>query len=418
MFCKKCGNKLNENTKFCNKCGNKITLEKETKNKKTNKIYILIIILLIITVILSILIKNRLDLNKPLNEEWGNKYYLYLKEIKKPKNIKKAGLNENIKKAKITFYQVKNIDNPVMVIKYSQNKKDYSNVYYIKNNKINVLVYKEPTTIEFLYNIEDKKYDYYSYTIDEKSKTIQKLENEITKKEESFVYENEEDFKKEFIKPDIKSKDLDYNINLKDKDLKKLVIKGVNNYKTQNEIVTDKVKNEVEDKLEEIELEQEREENVYLDYLKKEQYYLDIDEVVSEPTEYLITDINDDGVKELLIVAYDDRFSQTLLFTYNPDTKQIILVEDLYGYGTLKYNKQTKEIAYSETSMTSTTWGYVFYKLKNNKLEITGGMYQDVDSYYIKNNTSGYQQTSEAKFKKLLKSFGSFDYKKLSDLRR
>lgn len=418
MFCKKCGNKLKENTKFCSKCGNKITLKKETKNKKTNKIYILIIILLIITVTLSILIKNRIDLNKPLNEEWGNKYYLYLKEIKKSKNVKKAGLNENIKKAKISFYQVKNIDNPVMVIKYSQNKKDYSNVYYIKNNKINVLVYKEPTIVEFLYNIEDKKYDYYSYTTDKKSKTIQKLENEITKKEESFVYENEEDFKKEFIKPDIKSKDLDYNINLKDKDLKKLVIKGIDNYQTQDEIVTDKVKSEVEDKLEKIELEQEKEENVYLDYLKNEQYYLDIDEVVNEPSEYLITDINGDGIKELLIVAYDDRFSQTLLFTYNPDTKQIILVEDLYGYGTLKYNKQTKEIAYSETSMTSTTWGYVFYKLKNNKLETTGGMYQDVDNYYIKNNTSDYQQTSESEFKKLLKSFGSFDYKKLSDLRR
>ena len=131
MFCKKCGNKLKENTKFCSKCGNKITLKKETKNKKTNKIYILIIILLIITVTLSILIKNRIDLNKPLNEEWGNKYYLYLKEIKKSKNVKKAGLNENIKKAKISFYQVKNIDNPVMVIKYSQNKKDYSILFKI-----------------------------------------------------------------------------------------------------------------------------------------------------------------------------------------------------------------------------------------------------------------------------------------------
>ena len=55
MFCSKCGNKLDENTKYCPKCGTKI-LEKQVNNKKfkPSPIMIIIIVINIILLLLNI----------------------------------------------------------------------------------------------------------------------------------------------------------------------------------------------------------------------------------------------------------------------------------------------------------------------------------------------------------------------------
>ena len=99
MFCNKCGNKLEPNSKFCNKCGNKITTEAQKENSlefaknlskkivsNKNKIIILVIFVVAISLIILGINKNK-------------KYYFDINE-EKPNNEIIQVSNESPKKSK------------------------------------------------------------------------------------------------------------------------------------------------------------------------------------------------------------------------------------------------------------------------------------------------------------------------------
>ena len=56
------------------------------------------------------------ELKKPIKESWGQKYYVYLKDINENKKHEEAGLPKNLKESELSFHKIENIENPVMVI--------------------------------------------------------------------------------------------------------------------------------------------------------------------------------------------------------------------------------------------------------------------------------------------------------------
>ena len=71
------------------------------------------------------------ELKKPIKQSWGQKYYMYLKDVNENKKQDDAGLPKKLKKSELTFYDIENVKDPVMVIDYKKENEEYSNVYYI-----------------------------------------------------------------------------------------------------------------------------------------------------------------------------------------------------------------------------------------------------------------------------------------------
>ena len=290
-------------------------MKKKDKNKKstTKKVLMIIVpILIIVGIIGVIFIKKNLDEQKPIDVEWGQTYYLYLKDVKDNKKYEKASLPKDMKKAKVNFYEVKNVkgvEDPVMAISYDKNNETYTNVYYIRNNSINTFTYSNKMVIEFLYNIEKKEYDYYTHTTrDDKEvysslgaqiedlneasdKAIEEWEKEdkgnsgeessseednkaeedddVEEKEANQEYSFKEGekssvtdvngnevsipkFDETFVEVETEDKSVDFDLELDDKELKEKIATGVENYETQDENVTDKVEEKVQESITEV----------------------------------------------------------------------------------------------------------------------------------------------------------------------
>ena len=265
-------------------------MKKKKHNKKSaKKKRIFVIIGLLVLVVLGVggyFLNQQKKLKEPIKQEWGQKYYMYLKDVNENNKQEEAGLPEDLNKSKLSFYQVEDVKEPVMVIDYVVDQVEYSNVYYITNNKVNVLVYNQPSTIELLYNIENKKYDYYSHIkednknkyksireqINDRIKELEKAkdnskEEEKVEDETEYVFSDEtvekvtdvngkeivlDKFDETFVKPNIKHKTINYNTDLEEKDLKEAIEEEVEEYKPVEEIITTKTEKQVEDKVEEV----------------------------------------------------------------------------------------------------------------------------------------------------------------------
>ena len=261
--------------------------KKEKKKIKIDKrlFIVIIIILILILGVGGYFLYQYFEFKKPLKEEWGQKYYVYLKNIKENKKNKEAGLPEKLKNSKIGFYEVNDVKDPIMIIEYEKNKETYTNMYYIKNEKVNNIVYKEPTEIEFLYNIENKTYNYYAHTKDEESDTYSNVLNKINNQEDNYTFEKDEKdsvidengkeisiskYDETFIKPKIKDNKLYYNTSLKESKLKDTVKKGIDKYMTADEL-KDYVTELIEEQLENINKLKEEIKNAQTELEKQQQ---------------------------------------------------------------------------------------------------------------------------------------------------
>lgn len=264
---------------------NKKIEKKEMKSKKKLVIISLSVILLVGLILGGYFFYQYQELKKPIKEDWGQKYYVYLNDVNKNKKSEDAGLPKDLKKSELSFYEVENVNEPVMIINYQKDKQDYSNVYYISNDKVNVLVNNQPSSVELLYNIQNKKYDYYSHVVDNnthKYKTIaeqineriQELEkgrnkaNEQIKENAEYTFSDEtiekvvdvngkeislNKFDETFVKPNIKIETISYNFDLGERKLKSKITKQVEEYTPVEEIVTKETQTEVEKKIDEVE---------------------------------------------------------------------------------------------------------------------------------------------------------------------
>ena len=253
-------------------------------NKK--KLIIIISIILVIGIlVIGYIFKDKLfgSKEKKLSTTWGETYYVYLKDIKDNNKYKEAGLPSDLKSVKVSFVSVGDIKDPVMTITYDKDKKEYTNIYYINNDKVDAIVYNEPTSIELLYNIEKDSYNYYSNTVSDSDNYYKNLSDQIKSKtnkdsskvvmvEEYIINSNDKEevadssgnsisltnFDKTFIKLDTPDNSFEFNKSIVEDELRKLVDKSTNLYEDiaktikANKENVERLKNELKEKEERI----------------------------------------------------------------------------------------------------------------------------------------------------------------------
>jgi len=311
-FCRNCGHPFTEEDVFCEGCGGDLSAIKESirqreqkketqeheevevvkkdipKKKKNRNLVIGLVILLLIAGlgVGGFYLKQYLDQEKPMKEAWGESYYVYLKEMKEENKEKEAGIPEDLKDAKLNFYEVSDLDDPIMVLDYQKDDKTYSNIYYIEDEKVNALIYQEPTEVELLYNVKEKTYDYYTHTNVEEKDSYKKVSEQVEARSENeeesskieevpeYVFTKDDvetvtdddgnktevsKFDTTFVKVEQDKKNsIEYEKDLTEKELKDLIDKGVQSYVPKNEIVDKNVEKEVEKKVEEATEKQEQ----------------------------------------------------------------------------------------------------------------------------------------------------------------
>ena len=247
--------------------------------KKKIIIALIICIIAIVAVSAFIILKSKGENKKntdttEISVEWGETYYEYIKDM--PSSLEEVSSNKNegntvtyirgiiygtTSNIKAKFIDLDNDKTPELVGRYSAGDTNYVVVYYIDNGKIN---YKNPTEaedIELLYDIKNDEYKYYykrywkntnqynyfPYIYDEYSEDPG----------ESLVFDATEgntlsEFDQRFIKIEDNSKEFEIEADMEEDNIKENVKSAVKDYNDFNEIVSDEVKKETEEKAKEI----------------------------------------------------------------------------------------------------------------------------------------------------------------------
>ncbi len=284
---------------------NKTTVQEPEKKKKSKTPIIITIVVLVLLIACGIggfFVWKYIKDNETVGTTWGDTYYAYLKEGMQQEDFaskEKYGLQQGMKDVTLQFVEVEENTDPVMIMNYEENDTNYVNVYHINDeNKVVNVSYKEPSAVELLYNIELKEYIWYvhvekanedlylpiklneeQFTISntiEDSNTLENIVNENNEMAETIVTEitaditigkNEETkvekldgttvtlskFDETFVKPEL-DEGTEISVDLSNIDgLKDAIKETINRFKTDEEIITNEVNNEVTEKVKEIE---------------------------------------------------------------------------------------------------------------------------------------------------------------------
>ena len=256
----------------------KVQSNKEPKAKKSKKKHIIItIVILFILIALGIggyfLYKYK-ELKSPIDVSWGETYYAYLKSatIDGTKSKEEIGFEDGMENIKLEFIQVEDRQKPVMIVTYNKQDETYNNIYSINNNAVNYIKIDDPSDIELLYSIKEKSYHLYVHTQDEEEDNYEPLYNIVNIDDDKdlpeYTIEKGEKttqktvdgdkitiskYDETFIKPDVTTNNkIDFNTELDEKTTKEIIENAVHNYTEVYTILTDEVKNKVEQKLEEV----------------------------------------------------------------------------------------------------------------------------------------------------------------------
>lgn len=249
----------------------------EEQAKKSQRILLLIPLIIVGIIVLISLIGLvsyfvvNVKSSKSIETDWGKTYYAYLKDNKK--NTSDSKIPDN---SKLKFIDVKDVENPVMVTTYKFKEKNYTNIYFIEENKVNAIIYQDPAEINILYNIEKEEYNYYFHTESDTKDNYSVLDSVINNnlgededielepvytfdKEKSETIEDETgeiivtEFDKVFIDPKIEEQEFDYNEDLNNKELKDIVSKSESDFKESEDLVTSDIEEKIEEKIKELE---------------------------------------------------------------------------------------------------------------------------------------------------------------------
>ena len=115
----------------------------------------------------------------------------------------------------------------------------------------------------------------------------------------------------------------------------------------------------------------ERALRAYEKFIQERGFQAYTDNWEAAPYSYAILDIDQNQIPELLInsATIMDAWYSTLLFTYNPDLNEVILVKDIYHYDDIRYSQNNQAIVYAESRPFPAVGGYVFYALDGIKLK-------------------------------------------------
>lgn len=119
--------------------------------------------------------------------------------------------------------------------------------------------------------------------------------------------------------------------------------------------------------------------NTYLEFINKKEY--NVENILEEykKVSYIIYDVDGNGIDELLLRFttendVDGEWDYTSIYTY--ENNNIKLIKTIYAWSGIQYNKNTKEIIYTELKTSGFGDGtrgnsIGYYKLINNNLELT-----------------------------------------------
>ena len=245
-------------------------VKKEKKSKKGLIALIIILILIVIGVIVFFTVKY-FNNSKSVGTTWGDTYYAYLKEGIETEDESRQdiyGIYNGVDKATLEFVEVEEKENPVMLMTYNMDNKTYTNVYYINEvNEINTIPHNETTDIMFLYNIEEQEYGWYLNLENEDTDTYLSLKDIVNndyddkeyifeKAEENIEEENTiSEFDETFINVEI-GENKKVEVSLNKEDLNKIYdsfINLVNGWVSDEEKLTEEIKNEVNEQVQYIE---------------------------------------------------------------------------------------------------------------------------------------------------------------------
>ena len=150
----------------------KTTVEETTTekaHKKNKKLIVAIVIIILLVVIAASVggyfIFQNIENNKSVGTTWGDTYYAYLKEASLEQDLgerEKYGMQSNMENTQIQFCEIEEGETPAMIMTYTKDGSEYVNTYKIsEDNKVINVAYKEPSTVEFLYNISLQQYIWY-----------------------------------------------------------------------------------------------------------------------------------------------------------------------------------------------------------------------------------------------------------------
>ena len=291
-------------------------MSEKGKNKKGSKI--VLIILLIVVVVAGASVGGYFGYkhyseNKSTGVEWADTYYNYI--VNDEPNTEEYYKIGSLQDAKIGFIQTDEYSEPLMIVTGKKNQDDLNlnctAVYKIDENNNVIKATGSATTenvdVEFLFDVQKKKYVYFintsnvwssTYTsIDtaikdqKKYKEIQeKLTNgksKVTTDDSTAITKEYEEYKKNdltrteytiskteqtvtqntlsgetisynkqdeyIIDPEIEEKTFDYSKEMEKSDIRNAIESEVKEYKTIEETVTEEVKTAVEQKVKEVE---------------------------------------------------------------------------------------------------------------------------------------------------------------------
>ena len=140
---------------------------------KKSKIIIITIIVLVVIVASAIggyFVYKHTEAQKPIEQGWANTYYNY---IKKDSN---GNIQDN---SKLSFIEVENIQEPVMLVEYNKENKTNTDIYYINDGTVKNIIDLGITDVELLYDISNQKYDWYTHKETESSDIYKKVSSQI-----------------------------------------------------------------------------------------------------------------------------------------------------------------------------------------------------------------------------------------------
>lgn len=263
MYCGECGYKNEKGAKFCEKCGSKLEVPKENKVKKTNKTEkkgihkILIIALLVVVIGIGGLFGYKYYTeHKSTGTKWGDSYYEFLRDHS----------DKLFDDSKVSFIDVSEIKEPVMLVKGTKDKKNYTDIYYLNKGVVKSVKRSKPASTKLLYNIESKKYDWYLETNEDKKETYTPIVNKINNnsKEKEYTFEENEEVSQDkldgtkitlakkstvFVETNVEPEEIEIKDDIKAADLQKNIENTVKDYKETDKLVTKDVKSKVEEEV-------------------------------------------------------------------------------------------------------------------------------------------------------------------------
>ena len=125
-------------------------------SKKT-KIIAIVIVVVIVAILAGIFTYKYVQKSKSTGTEWGDKYYIYLKEAKEKSAEERQtnyGITELVEDPKIQFCNFEENKEPQMLISYMQDGRKCTNIYYINNDGNVTYTFTENGDFTFEYTDE------------------------------------------------------------------------------------------------------------------------------------------------------------------------------------------------------------------------------------------------------------------------